>query len=452
MPRVKLMTSNVKKLTCAVGKDQELYWDTETKGLGLRVTANGSRAYIVRGYPNGHERRVTLDASISTPLDTARKEGDDKRIAMQNDINLRDERRRRREGAQRDVALGITLREVMEEYVLNQRTTRGGPLRESTKSDIRRHVTVNLAEWADKPVACITREKCLAKFTEISARAPSQANQCMVVLRGLLNRARERFATDDDIYPLLPVNPVSKLFKKNSIAKWNREDARTTRIPTARIGAVWAMLRRRRAEARTVDDQTSADWVCFMMLTGTRRTESGSLRWEHVNLEEGWFHLPAEAVKNHNAITLPMSATLRELLIARKKPRPVSEKVARRRNAHRPSRAGSDYVFPSWGQTGYITDARATMDAVSELAGTKINIHDFRRTFEDVAALCKVDADMRRRLINHLGNDVHSRHYANNTDPRAMTTAVEAIASWITRQGETAEAMLSGANVIAIAK
>lgn len=451
MARLKLMTSNVRKLVCPDGKDQELYWDTETKGLGLRVTAGGSRAYIVRGYPSGHERRVTLDASISTPLETARKEADDKRIAMQNDINLRDEKKRKRDETQRDVALGITLREVMEEYVLNQSTTRGGPLRESTKADIRRHVTVNLADWADKPVASITREKCLAKFNEISARAPSQANQCMAVLRGLLNRARERFATDDDVYPLLPVNPVSKLFKKNSIAKWNREDARTTRIPSARIGAVWAMLQRRRVEARTVDDRTSADWVCFMMLTGTRRTESGSLRWEHVNLEDSWFHLPADVVKNHNAITLPLSETLRELLTTRKDLPAVSDKVARRRSVDRPKRTGSDYVFPSWGRTGFITDARATMDAVSEIAGSKINIHDFRRTFEDVAALCRVDADMKRQLINHLGNDVHSRHYANNTDPKAMAAAVEAIASWIVRQGQVAEAMLSGANVIALA-
>jgi integrase len=451
MPRLKLMTSNVKRLACPPGKDQELYWDTETKGFGLRVTASGSRAYIARGYPSGHERRVTLNASITTPLDTARMEADEKRIAMQNDVNLRDEKRRKREQDQRDVALGVTLREVMEEYVLNQSTTRGGPLRESTKADIRRHVKVNLSDWADKPVSSITRDKCLAKFNQISARAPSQANQCMAVLRGLLNRARERFATDEDEYPLLPINPVSKLFKKNSIAKWNREDPRTTRIPTARIGAVWAMLQRRRSEARTVDDRTSADWVCFMMLTGTRRTESGSLRWSHVNLEEGWFHLPADVVKNHNAITLPMSATLRELLSTRKALPAVSNKVARRRSSSRPNRTESDFVFPSWGRTGYITDARATMDAVSEVAGTKINIHDFRRTFEDVAALCRVDADMKRQLINHLGHDVHGRHYANSTDPKAMTAAVEAIASWIVRQGNVAEAMLSGANVVALA-
>lgn len=305
-------------------------------------------------------------------------------------------------------------------------------------------MTVNLASWADKPVAKITREACLTRFNELSVRAPGQANQCMVNLRALINHAREMFATDDGDYPLFPVNPVTRMFK---LRKPNVEKPKDGRIPLDLIGAVWAMLQKRRSEARTIDDRTAADWVCFVLMTGTRRTESGSLKWANVNLDDGTFHLPGDVVKNHNDITLPMNTTLRELLTERKALPPVSEKVARRRSAERPTRETSDYVFPSWGKAGYITDARAVMEAVSKVAGMTITIHDLRRTFDDVAMECRIDSDQRRQLLNHLAADVHARHYSNN--PKSLAPAVEAVANWITGQGAIAEAMLSGDNVLA---
>lgn len=67
MPRAQLLTSTVKRLACPTGKDQELFWDhghkDAVRGLGLRVTATGTRTYIIRGYPNGKERRIDASAS-----------------------------------------------------------------------------------------------------------------------------------------------------------------------------------------------------------------------------------------------------------------------------------------------------------------------------------------------------------------------------------------------------
>lgn len=262
----------------------------------------------------------------------------------------------------------------------------------------------------------------------------------MVNLRALLNHAREMCATDDGEYPLLPVNPVQRMFK---LRKPNPVKPRDRRIPKERIGAVWATLQKRRAEARSVDNRTAADWVCFMLLTGTRLTESGCLKWQHVNFDENTIHLPTDVVKNHNGITLPMSTVLHELLSERKSLPPVAEKVARRRRTHRPS-----YVFSSWGKAGYIYDARTTMEAVSKIAGLHLSPHDLRRTAEDVAKFCKVDPDERRQLLNHLASDVHGTHYANNPDPRVLAPAVESMHKWIVDQARIAEAMASGANVV----
>lgn len=447
----KLTNSKVEKYACPEGRRQETFWDVETRGFGVRVSADGlTRTYILQYRVAGtkQERQITIGRHNDPwRVDDARKKALKIKDMMDDGIDpvvqAKQEQEERLRQQEEDEAQTITLRQVMEHYLDNKRT-KHGPLRPASKADIKRHVEINLAEWADKPIFKITREACLTRFNELSERAPGQANQCMVNLRALINHAREMFATDDGDYPLFPVNPVTRMFK---LRKPNVEKPKDGRIPLDRIGAVWAMLQRRRAEARTVDDRTAADWVCFVLMTGTRRTESGSLKWESVNLQESVFDLPGDVVKNHNGITLPMSTALRDILAERKTLPPVSEKVARRRSAERPTRETSEYVFPSWGKAGYITDARAVMEAVSKVAGMTITIHDLRRTFDDVAMECRIDSDQRRQLLNHLAADVHARHYSNN--PKSLAPAVEAVASWITGQGAIAEAMLSGSNVLA---
>jgi integrase len=243
-------------------------------------------------------------------------------------------------------------------------------------------------------------------------------------------------ATDDGDYPILAVNPVSRLYK---LRRKNPEKARESRIPLDKVGAVWLELQRRRAEARTIDNRTAVDWACFILLTGTRLTESASLRWSSVDIEAKTFTLRGDVVKNHNGITLPMSTVLHEILSARKSPLPTDEKVLRRRRVQR----ANEYVFASYGEkTPHITSAPATFKAISKIAGLPISRHDLRRTFEDIATECKIDSDQRRLLINHITGDVHAVHYANNR--RALAGAVEVIATWVLTQAKIADS----ANVV----
>lgn len=418
---VKLTKSKVEGLpTPATG--QAFHWDEELRGFGVRVTASGQRSYVAQGRVNGKTRRVTIGEHGRWTCDEARKEAREILRDMDKGIDPQVEKKRKE-------ALDVTLRQVMEDYIDNKRT-KNGPLRASSKADIKRHVTQNFADWADEPIAMLTRDKCLKRFNELSERAPSQANQAMVILRALCNWARERHATDDDEYPLLEVNPVQRMLK---VKRLNPEDPRDRRIPTEKIGAVWAMLQKRRAEARTVDDRNAAAYVSFLLLTGTRKMEAATLTWSRVNFDEGWFHIPKSIAKNHNALTFPLSATLRELLEAQ------------------PRKQGNDYVFASWGKkSGHIGDPRGTMQQVSKIAGLHLSLHDLRRTAEDVAKVCKVDADERRQLLNHLSSDVHGKHYANNPDPKALATAVESMHSWIVGQAAIAIAVSSGDNVLAI--
>lgn len=426
----------------AEGKSKVLYWDSgkgAVTGFGLSVTANGVRTYVAQARVSGKNRRIAIGRHGVWTCEEAREHARGVLLDMAKGIDPQAEKRKATASVE-------TLREVMEHYLHHHRTGHGTPLRASTQIDIRRHIEINLKALADQPIAGITRDVCLSQFNAMTKRGlTGQANQCMVTLRALCNYAREKHAAPDGLYTILAVNPVSMAFGKHKLGKMHKIKAKTERIPTDKIGAVWAMLQKRRAEPRTVDDRTGADYVSMLILTGLRAGECARLQWENVNLGEGWFRIIADDAKNHTELRLPMSQPLREMLVARKKAAEAPPHVTKRR-ANQGARTANPYVFASWGKKGHITEAKGTMLAVSAVAGLHLTPHSLRRTLDDVAGVCRVGDDQRRQLLNHLASDVHGQHYGNNPDPKVLADAVDRIARWVVAQAQRAQA----GNVIAL--
>lgn len=424
----KLTKTKVEALKCDEGKKFVVKWDSETRGFGVRVTQYGVKTFILqhRVKSTGQERQIAI-SRVNDPMGLSEARDEALRIKSQMlagiDPMLQRKAQKAASEAQaaQDAAQTVTLREVMQDYLLNKRT-RGEPLRPTTQRDIERHMTTNLADWLDEPVSTITRDKCLTRFNEITARARAkkradserptgaQANQCFAYLRALLNWAREKYSNGDD-YPLLPFNPVERMFK---LQKPNPEQPRDGRIPIAKIGAVWNMLAKRRADAHTPDERTAIDYVKFLILTGLRRSEAASLTWDRVHMQLGTFVIPKTIAKNHSTLTFPLTTMLRELL------------------ERRPRVEGNPYVFATRGKKSpHIGNPQAAMEAVSKAAGITLSPHDLRRTFDDIAKLCKVGEDERWKLLNHLPTDVHRKHYANVITINALRDAVESMHDWI---------------------
>jgi integrase len=414
---IKLTKSKVEALPVPTDKDQVFYWDSETRGFGLRVTANGARSYIVQRPVNGKTRRFTLGPHGVLTCDGARKRAMEKLLEMMDGINPQTEKKR-------EAAHTETLRNVMTDYLAHKRTKHGA-LRPTSKADIEKCVTKIFSEWADKPVVTITRDACLKRFRDLSKTAPAQANQSFRNLRALLNWAREKNATSDGTYPILPVNPVSQMFRQGGMAKWNPQKARATRVPKDKIGAVWLLLERHaNPDTNIASTCISADLIAFMLTTGTRVSEASKLTWDRVDLNGKLPTYHLAVTKNHNPVTFPISKPLHTLLTRR----------------HATRIEGNDFVFPAMrGKKGHVGDPRAMFERVSETAGTHLHPHAMRRTFEDVAQTVGVDSDKRRQLLNHLASDVHGAAYANNPDPAVLMPAMEAVSAWIVEQGNIAK-------------
>jgi len=389
---------------------QAFYWDDELRGFGVRVTPSGARSYIVQGRVAGKTRRVTLGAHGRITCDEARKKAKAALVALDDGVDPQVEKKRTE-------SLAVTLRDVAEVYCRERRTSKGGELTARTKADISKHINKAFCDWANNPVANITRDMCSARFSELSAKGPVQANQAFRILRALLNYARESYRPGG--VPILLENPVSVVSGKKM---WNPSVAKNTRIPPEKIGAVWNLLQERRtSDAVLPIGQTGADIIVFILLTGCRWSEAAELTWDCVNLSCGSWHL--HDPKNHNPVELPLSSQALAILEAR------------------PRIDGNGHVFPARGKDGHIKDARYTMQEVSKVAGLHLSPHDLRRTFIAVGIANKIEMWKLKLLTNHISKgDVTIDHYTETSDLRYLSGEAGKIAAWIAHQGEIAAA------------
>ncbi len=419
--RPKLTKSYVDRI--APGITDTLYWDTEVKGFGIRVTPRGKVTFMVQGRVVGSEVaiRITIGAYGVFTVEQARDEAREHLRSMRRGIDPRASRKA-------DEAMRVTLQEVCDAYV-----SRPGKLKPSSKAAIERHVKTTFETWKDRPIIAITEDACRKRYREMLTKglrgngpAPGQANQGFSVLGALINYAGRQYRRADGS-SLVTRNPVTGLRDDRVRLK-----PRTSRILDTKVGASWLALEQWRERAHNRETQSSIDLVRFLMLTGLRISEASALTWDRIDLEDGWFHLPNP--KNGHAVTMPLSSQALDLLKAR------------------PRVDGSPFVFPSWSVVGHIKDPRETMTRLSKIAGSHITPHDLRRTFTNVALrVCRIEKFRTDLLTNHITRDVTAEHYFDTTNLQWLQPEAQKIGDWIELEGRVAAAKASGQNVVALA-
>ena len=73
--KVKFTEPQVEAFTCEPGKNQSLFWDSDAKGLCVRVTAAGAKSYVFESRLNGRTIRITIGEVRTWRLDAPKKEG-----------------------------------------------------------------------------------------------------------------------------------------------------------------------------------------------------------------------------------------------------------------------------------------------------------------------------------------------------------------------------------------
>lgn len=443
MPKLKLSRTNIEKLKPDPSQDT-LFWDTETRGFGLRVTKAGVFSFIAQGRVRGttKDRRVTLGSYGSqgglTP-EEARRRAEDYRRLFEDGVDP-NELRRQHEAEQ------VTLGTVATAYLGRD------ALKPSTRTWYEYYLKKVFSDWWDTPIASISREMVRdrhAKLVEGGLKglhpdadtgkdkrkqkgAPSTANSAMIVLRILIRFAADEYRRADGS-PVVTSNPVDAMKRH-----WAAEGSRVDRyIEKGKIGAVWCALHEARAKAISEDVRSGLDLTLFLWMTGARKNEGAALEWDRVNLDEtdpsnSWFHLPDP--KSGREVYLPLSTQCVELLKSR------------------PRVDGNPFVFTSTkSKRGHILDPRAPMELVSEVAGKKLSCHDLRRSYTNTALRELLIEKFRVDLLTcHVPShaDTTARHYLDLKKLDWLYGETQRVSDWIAEQGRIFAAKRDGENVV----
>ena len=412
---MKLTKSKVEDDSIIPEKGTALIWDSDLTGFGLRVTEKGVRSYIVQARVNGRTRRVTLGRHGVLTAEQARKRAKSVLGQMTEGVDPVAQRRRAK-------AVSVTLRDVVEDYIKNRRRKSDGrPLTDRTKADIRRHLKTNFTDWADRPIADLSRDAVRKRYTEIGSRSHAQANQAMRVLSGLVNYARGIYR-DSEGQPVILDNPV-EVVRDTSIQYADRE--RDTRVPLEKIGQFYSALEATRCDAEvSLSKRIKVSAAVVLMLTGLRKSDVVERRWSEVDLDEGAL---AVADSKH------------------REPRlfPIAEQVVDVLRDLEDIRSGP-WVFPDETTKRYVDDLRPGMRPAVNAIGQHVAPHDLRRTFTDVADEAEVDPLVAELLSNRKGPAysmlrTRNKHYASK-DLTRFRDKTQAIADYFDRKRAVFEA------------
>ena len=392
-------------------KGQVFVWDGETKGFGVRLTAGG-KSYFVQGRVNGQTRRVTIGKHGVFTVDAARKEAKEHLRDMARGIDPVVAKKAKK-------AAGITLKQAAENYKADKKTHAGHPLKQSTKNDIDKHMNKTFSPWKELPLASITRDMVRSKYKEAAKASTAQANQAFRILRAIYNWTREKSRAGPDT--VLPENPVDALK-----GEWGHVPTKNTKIPAEKFGIAWNYINELRAwPGHSQAGQAAVDIIAFLLVTGCRFNEAATLKWDQVNLDEGYWRLLDP--KNRQPVIFPLSTVGKAIIEGR--PR-INE-----------------YVFYGYGKKGYIVDTRDPMEKLSAKINERITPHDLRRSFVVAAGKAEVEFYKAKLLMNHkLSHDITVSAYVDKQDLRWLAPDIEKITQWIEQQARIAGA----GNVVSI--
>lgn len=365
-----------------------IHRDAELRGFGVRVTANGVRAYFVERKQYGKTIRSTLGQHGEISATEARREAEQVLASIRAGDNPNTIKRAKIAAARAEV---ITFGVIAEDYI-RERTEVG--LKPRTISDYRKDMAGPLADLVGVPAQTVTREAVATLQKELTAkRGPTTANRAMRFVRAVCNYAveNERYQTPEG-EPLMTSNPVAVLKTRRL---WNPSSRRHTYLSAATLG-VWVdavmsidpLRWAERHEAAPARARSVITYLFVMCCLGFRSVEAAHIRVEDWSSQDGILIIPDHKSSRLRSepFWLPVGWRVRAMLDA----------LPRRKPRH-------GFLIHNEADDGPIITPRAIIDDISERSGARATPHDLRRTFASVLnALSPSPSHYQiKRLMNH---------------------------------------------------
>ena len=371
---MKLTKTAVEKLKPPAA-GQAFFRDDELRGFALRITAAGTKSYVVEKLVGRKVRRITIGRANVLSAEVARKRAQE---MLGKIAGGRDPVEEKAIAEARSVTLLQGLEAYLEARKELKPTTAAQYRKVIEGKEKKNDTPLALADWKNRALVDITPDMVERRHKKLGdERGEAWANLAMRVLRALFSFAEAKYE-DAKGRPIITVNPVRKLSR---VRAWYPNERRNTYIKINDLAAWFGGV-------QSLSGNTGHDYLLTVLMTGLRREEAATLLWSDINLKTKT--LTVRETKNGDPLTLPISTQLAELLTKRK----VTAK--------------NQWVFPGQKKKAHLTEPKMFTEAVAVTCGIKTSIHDLRRTFATIAEGLDISTLTLKRLLNHRSgeNDV----------------------------------------------
>jgi integrase len=396
--RIRFTKTGLANLALPETGHQEVY-DTKVPKLAIRLTSAGARTFYVVKRDGGSVAWVKLGTFPDMTPEQARKAADSVLGDFAKGINPA---LKKREEKQQQ-----TLGEAYEQYCVLHVTPRGiksadeikamwerclGPLPDAPAKKHGRKRTKHRAgvDWSNRKLDKIDNATVRALHAGIGKTHRTMANRVVELLSSIYNRAIEAGYRGSN--PAIGVKPFKETKRKRFIGEQDPDE-----LP-------------RFFKALAAD--TSEDFKHFVLLsllTGARRNNVLSMRWQDVNLSAAKWDIPDTKSNEPQLVALVPEAV--EILRERK-----------------PQDAG--YVFPAPSATGYATPPKKRWRALLTRAKVAdLRVHDLRRSLGSWQAISGASLAIIGKSLGHKSADATMIYARLSLDPvrASLNTATSAM-------------------------
>lgn len=323
---------------------QVTYWDSTLSGFGVRVSQGGAKSFVVVYGPN--RTRKTIGRYPTITLKQARDKAKELKAAFVLGL---------------DRQKSITWAEARDLFLEDCKHR----LRPATVRYYRSRLG-NHFRFGKRQLNDITRQDFQDKIRN-GPRSRGEQHHALVAARTLLNWAvREEY---------LDANPLAGM-------RWLKPPKPRERV-LSEPELKEVFLKARQAP------YPFGDIVTLLVLTGMRRSEVASLRWDWIDQDARVITLPGDLTKNARTHTLPYGDLGTEVLTG----------IPELGDYLFPSHGGKGPVFNGWGKS---FDRFA--DTLEDVA--TFTLHDLRRTFATIHAKIGTPIHVTERLLNHVSGTI----------------------------------------------
>jgi integrase len=360
-------------------------WDD---GFGVRQTETGATSFILSYFLNHKNHRYTIGKASKWSVEAARKEA--KRLEIELIAKGDDPLAKRNERINEP-----TFKQVADGW-LKYAVGREKPKRPASLYNDRQKLDkIILPAFGEKRISEITSLDVKRLHGSLKKRAPYHANRVVALLSSIFN-----FALDES-------NQAEWLEGLN-IARWlTKNPAKMKRADRCEETQreCWLTVeqfQRLREAMDKLKDQSAANALKMLTLTGSRKAEVLKATWEQFDLQRGIWTKPAHTTKQDKIEHVPLSIPALKLLESMAPENPTGPLFPSRR-----AKGSHIAIDHAWRTACRIAGVEKVVVGDNE---RKLRIHDLRHNYCSHLVSSGVSLQIVGKLVGHTKADTTMRY------------------------------------------